>query len=169
MKFQDHQTFDVPVEVLRALYLNPDYYQKKYDLLGMRDLELVSNQQDAQTSEFAYRMSLMPTNKLPKLAEKFIDPNKPIMVLRTARWDLKSNQGELTIEVLQTKRVRLGALMVLESTDSGCVNKQNWTITIDVPLIGEKLANLLAEDIRGKTRADEAVTRQLLADLNSAS
>lgn len=165
MKFSETQRFSSPLAQLQQLYFNPDYYQKKYERLGMTDLALVSSEQRGDIFETAWKMSLMPADKLPKLAERFIDPNRPIAVLRRARWEMSKNQGQLSIEVEQTRRVNLSASLQLRAEGDNSVNQQDWEITVDVPLIGEKLAKLLAEDIRKKTRADEQVTQQLLNNL----
>jgi hypothetical protein len=45
----------------------------------------------------------------------------------------------------------------------GCVNVLQWALTCAVPLLGGKIEQLLAKEMRNKAAADLEISRRLLA------
>ncbi len=168
MKFTEEHRFDFPLEVVQKAYFDPAFAPRKYAELGLADIQVMDSSSDANESSVVVRFKMLPTVKLPGFAQKFVPQDKPVGVQQTDHWDKTTNRGTLDVELAgMSSMTTLHCNMELVADGEQTVNKMNWTVEAKVPLVGSKLAKVLAEDIQQKSEADRQATATILADYAS--
>ena len=79
----------------------------------------------------------------------------------TDAWDAATKTGKITTEI-KGAPVKVTADMKLEASGKGAVNRMVWTLSCGIPLVGGKLESILAEDVKVKSKRDEAASQTLL-------
>ncbi len=161
MKFEDKHTFDKPAATVIKMFSDRVYFERKYKDLGFTDIEVLEHEKT--DSKFRIKVRYVAKNDvaLPEFAKKFI-PAKMVVVQQDA-WDLKRMTGRLEVEIRGTP-VKVACDMTLKDEGKGSANLLKWTISCPIPLVGSKLEQLTADDIRAKAANDIATTRRILAD-----
>ena len=163
MKFTDEHVFEQPLDVVRKAYFDPEFAPKKYAALGLQDIKVTAQGKTGDESFVTCRFKMLPTINVPGFAQKFIKQDKPVGVQQTDRWNTTTNTGSLLVELAgMTSVTSLECQMTLEKHSKGTVNRMSWSVECKVPLIGGKLAKLLAEDIQQKSEADRQATAEIL-------
>ena len=96
---------------------------------------------------------------VPDFAKKFM--GETVSVTQTDAWDAATKTGKITTEI-KGAPVKVTADMKLEASGKGAVNRMVWTLSCGIPLVGGKLESILAEDVKVKSKRDEAASQTLL-------
>lgn len=168
MNFTDEHRFDYPLDVVRKAYFDPTFAPRKYAELGLSDIKVMDSDSSDDESSVVVRFKMLPTIKVPGFAQKFIAQDKPVGVEQTDRWNKNSNEGTLDIKLAgMSSMTIIHCAMRLEADGDQTVNHMTWTVEAKVPIVGGKLAKLLAEDIQKKSADDEKATAAILAEYSA--
>jgi len=159
MKYEERQEFDQPWDIVKQMFSDPAYFEKKAKLLKRRDVKVLEHEKNGDHFRIRFSFDETPTIELPSYAQRFA--GKSAHVIEEDRWNLKTRTGKLSFE-LQGLPVKLGAEMKVLDTDSGCVNVLSWNVSCSLPLVGGKFEKLIAQDIQHKAGHDLAVSQALL-------
>lgn len=161
MKFEEVHAFDQSAETVMRMYADRAFFDRKYRDLAMVDFELLDHQQSDKRFSVKYRLVMKSDAPLPEAAKKIIGDN--LRITQQDSWDLDRREGRIDIEI-KGAPLTICADMKLGEENGRGVNRQHWTITCKVPLVGGKIEKAVAEDIRTKSRADLEVSRKIILD-----
>lgn len=162
MEFKNEQIMRAPIERVREMYWDPAFLPRKYSELGLKDIEVVSQNKTDKESQVTCSFKMKPSIQLPKVAQKFIGGRDWLPVTQTDTWDMQTQTGRLDIVIHPLKPVTIRCDMKLEQHPEGAVNRMSWKVECSVPLVGGQLAKILADDIQRKFADDCAVTNRIL-------
>lgn len=162
MKHEQKQTFDKPPETVIRMFGDRRYFERKYELLGFRDIEVLEREAAGDRFRIRIRYTAGADIPLPDFARKFLSGD--ITIVQEERWDLAKMTGRLDVD-LRGVPIKVGADMTLDGHGKGGAAKTlNWDVRCSIPLVGGKLEKLLLADIGAKADADLAASRKILAD-----
>jgi len=162
MKFETTLVWDAPLARVLLMLTSPDYVVRKAELANHESFAVVNQADDGRYFSITSRITGKPSIKLPAIAQKFVKSDQLIEIDQTDRWDRDTATGSLTVVNQSVKAVNISATMQLSEVDGATTNTIRWDVTCDIPLIGGKLAALLAEDIQQKAAQNAEVSRQIL-------
>lgn len=161
MQYTEQNIHAKNAEVVLKMFTDPAYFMNKYKKVGATQIE----QLECRKSEHAFSITtsrqVAVEAPVPAFAKKLV-PDQ-ITIIQTDTWDLKSRTGTLDIQ-FKGIPVTIKCNMALRDQGSECIQDLNFTLKVSVPLIGAKLEQLLADDLRQKFAADAAAARELLKD-----
>lgn len=161
MEFDDRHTFDKPAAAVMTMFSDRDYFERKYKALGFTDIHVLEHNKSDQKFRIKVRYTAANDVALPEFAKKFI-PSSMVVTQQDA-WDLKRMTGRIDVEIRGTP-VKVACDMSLKDEPKGSANSLKWTVSCGIPLVGGKLEQLTADDIKAKAGSDIATTRRILAD-----
>ena len=159
-KYEERQAFDQPPETVMKMFTDRAYFERKYAASGGWDIQVLEHELTAARFRIKCSYQRKPDADVPAVARKFI--GESVHVTQEDVWDLKARTGRLTVE-LRGAPVRMSAEMKLVAEAGGCANVLSWTLNCPVPLVGGKMEQVLAKEMREKAAADLAISRRLLA------
>ncbi|MGH8462245.1 MAG: DUF2505 domain-containing protein [Stenotrophobium sp.] len=162
MQFEDRHVFDKPAATVMTMYVERSFFERKYKDLGGWDIEVL----DHEKSDTKFRIKCRYTTKasiasIPSFAQKFIGSS--ITLIQQDTWDIKARTGWLDIE-MKNAPVRIHADMTLRDEAGVAINAMKWNVSCGIPLIGGKLEQLVADDIKAKSGKDAKVSQIILND-----
>jgi len=162
MKHEQKQTFDKPASTVIRMFADRRYFERKYQLLGFRNVEVLEHHLDDKSFRIRVRYTATASVPLPDFARKFVPGD--VNVEQEDRWDLVKRVGRIEVQPGGLP-VKVTADMKLQDHGAGgAVNVLSWDVRCSIPLIGGKLEKVLISDIEAKADADLAASRQVLAD-----
>ena len=162
MKFETTLTWDAPLSRVLVMLTSPEYVVRKAELANHDSFAVVAQSDDGRFFSITSHIQGRPSIKLPAIAQKFVKSDQKIEIDQTDRWDRETATGALLIVNQSVKAVSISATMQLREQDGITTNTLSWDVSCDIPLIGSKLAALLAEDIQQKAALNADVSRQIL-------
>lgn len=159
MKFDDKHTFDKPAATVLKMFSDKAYFERKYKELGWRNVAVLDHSVDAKKFRIKVRYTAPNSAPVPDFAKKFLGETNE--VTQTDSWDLEKKTGRLEAEIKGVP-VKVAADMKLVDEGAGSANKLSWNLSCGIPLLGGKLEDLVAGDIKAKARTDLAKTREIL-------
>ena len=162
MKFETTLTWDAPLSRVLVMLTSPEYVVRKAELANHDSFAVVAQSDDGRFFSITSHIQGRPSIKLPAIAQKFVKSDQKIEIDQTDRWDRETATGALLIVNQSVKAVSISATMQLREQDGITTNTLSWDVSCDIPLIGGKLAALLAEDIQQKAALNADVSRQIL-------
>jgi hypothetical protein len=160
-KYEERQAFDQPAEKVLKMFTDRAYFERKYAASGGWDIKVLEHELSATRFRIKCSYSRKPDAEVPAVAKKFIGDS--VQVTQEDVWDLQARTGRLSIEI-RNAPIRMQAEMKLLTEKGGCSNVLGWTLNCPVPLIGGKMEQMLAKEMRDKAAADLAISRRLLAE-----
>ncbi len=159
MKFREAIRHTLPADRVLSAYANPDFYPAKYAATDGRDIRVLDTGND--DGQFHIRVSRKVPADIPVPAfARGLFPHE-ITLIQTDRWDRASGTGSVAIEFVGLP-VRIDCGLALSGEGDRMVETLDFEIRVDMPLVGGKLAKLLAEDLQLKFAKDTEVTLALL-------
>ena len=155
-----HLDFDDDCGTVLRMLTDADFYRAKYEALGFEGLQLtIETPEDADFGVLArYRTeSELP---LPSWARKALPDT--IRVEQRDCWDSARSHGSIEIGI-HGAPVRISARMTLTPHEGGARNRVDWAFGCRVPVIGKRVAELVAEDVCAKAERDHAFVRAQIA------
>lgn len=165
MKFVTTMTWEAPLDRVLAMVTDPRYVERKTQLMNYLDYEILSC--DTVDDVFTARVKVTdrPSIQLPAFAQRFVKQDQPLVMDQVDTWDKSTATGEVVLENRSVNVVKIRAGMALSELDGITTNTLHWVVTCSVPLVGGKLAAMIADDIREKASRTEKVSRQVLNEL----
>lgn len=159
MQFNDRHTFDKPAATVIKMFSDRAYFERKYQALGFRSVEVLEHSNNGGKFRIKVRYSAPNSAPLPDFAKKFLGETN--VVTQTDTWDIERKTGRLEAEIRGVP-VKVNAAMALKDEARGCVNTLKWDLSCGIPFVGGKLEEVVAGDIRAKSKADNDKSRELL-------
>lgn len=164
MKFVTTSTWDAPLPRVMAMLSDVRYAERKLELMNFEFHEVLSSKLEGDIFTVVTHIIGKPSIKLPALAQKFIKPDQSIEIEQTDTWDRATATGSLKLINKSISVVTISAQMALTEANGQTVNTLSWTVACSLPLIGGKLAEMLAEDVRAKAGDVERISQQILSE-----
>ena len=159
-QYEERQNFDQPKAKVLRMFSDRAYFEKKYAASGGWDIKVLEHELTATRFRIKCSYSRKPDAEVPSFAKKII--GEAVHLVQEDIWDLERATGHLKIEIRHTP-IRMSAEMRVIEEPGGCANVLQWTISCAVPLIGSKLEQMLAKEMKDKAAADLEISRRLLA------
>jgi len=161
LETKDTHHYDQTVDIIFNTFTDPDFIAAKYAGVGCRNAEIVERTEHAGGVTLITKREV-PAN-VPGLLKKFLGEwNK---VVQTEQWQGepgKARTCDLKIELMGVP-VTVAGTMNLHPTDSGCANEIRINVNCSIPLVGGKLADFVASDIKKNMDAEYAFTKNYVA------
>lgn len=161
MQFQDNHIYDESLSRIEAMYFDAEFCPRKYAELGLADIRVLSAGHDGHEFHVSCHFLMEPSLPLPGFARKFLGGGV-VAVTQTDRWNTATRQGQLEFHLEKHPIIKIAAQMSLEEHERGTINRMDWTVECKVPVVGGKLAELLAKDIQSKSAADLDASVQVM-------
>lgn len=162
MKFETRMTWDAPLSRVIAMLTDRRYFERKHERMAHEAADITACTLDGDRFSITTRVMGKPSIKIPALAQKFVKADQSIEIEQTDSWDRASGKGSIRVVNKSVSQVSVSAEMQLRETAGGTENVISWTVDCSLPLIGGKLAAMLADDIRAKADKNQQVSREIL-------
>lgn len=162
IQFETTTTWPAPMTRVLAMITDPAYLMLRMDRMGYVGAEIVESTVDEQRSAFVLRAQAKPTVKVPAIAKKFVREDQLITLSQTEEWCKTTATGTLRLQTVSV--VDVTAKMQLTEADGVTTNRIAWTVSCDLPLIGHKLAAIIAEDLQAKAALNARVSQEIMAE-----
>jgi hypothetical protein len=159
MQFTDKHSFDQPAATVIRMFSDKAYFERKYKDLGFKNVQVLEHTADARRFRIKVRYLAPNSAPLPDFAKKFLGETNEITQSDT--WDLDKKTGRIEAEIKGVP-VKVTADMKLADEGSGSANTLKWNLSCGIPFIGGKLEEVVAGDIKGKSKTDLAKSREIL-------
>jgi hypothetical protein len=163
MELSATHTYQHPVPAVFDVLTDFDAMKAKYEALGQTDVELVRRDERDDGSVTVVTRRVVPLD-LPGFAKKVLSPRQTIT--QTDDWSAPDAQGArhgtFTVEA-KGSPVTIRGTLHLAPKGAGCTNTTQVTIECKVPLVGGKIAELVAGDTRRAIEHEESWVRAHLA------
>lgn len=165
MKVDHHQDYPATLDTLWKVFGNPEYPEKKYRALGATQFRMLRSNVTSENIEIELeRVTPVTLDKVPEWARKFVKPEQTMR--HHTRWKRSGAQVQSTLSV-----VPVGVPVTVEGTgriqQTGTDTTRvtlNFEVSCKIPLVGGKVAQLFAEQLKIALEADYAYTLQHLKD-----
>ncbi|TXH05756.1 MAG: DUF2505 domain-containing protein [Nevskiaceae bacterium] len=159
MKFSYTQTFAKNADTVLKMFCDPAYHEKLQRALGALDYRQLEHSDDGKRFRIKCTYTVKSDVPLPGFAKKILGETST--VVQTETWDRTARKGEVIIEV-KALPGSLRAQTAIADSAGGSTKTFNWEVTVKIPLIGGKLEDLIAGDIRSKIEPEQNAGRDLL-------
>jgi hypothetical protein len=149
MELSAIDTYPHTADVVFAALTDFEAVRSKYEAIGQSDVQLVRHEQGDDGSVTLVTSRVVPL-ELPGFAKKVLSPKQ--QVTQTDVWSAPDPSGGRTgtfaVEAKGTPVRVHGTLRLAPDGSDGCTNTTVVTVECPVPLIGGKIADLVANDTR---------------------
>lgn len=159
MKYRE--TIDYPIscaEVFRH-FGAPEFFLRKYEMQGATHLHVDA----AEFSETGFSITVtrhVPVEvDIPAFARSRVPDH--VTLVQTDSWDIANRRGHLDIRFRHLP-VHVTCALTMADTASGARETLDFDLRVNVPLIGGKLEEILARDLRLKFAKDTEATLRLM-------
>ncbi len=157
MQFTANHTYKRPVADVFAALTDFDAVKAKYEALGQSDVKLVSREEGEDGSVTLVTRRVVPL-ELPGFAKRVLSPKQS--VTQTDAWSAVDAKGARTgtfvVEAKGTPVRVHGELRLASKGAKGCTNSTAVRIECKLPLIGGKIAEVVAKDTRRAVDHEQA-------------
>lgn len=159
MKYSERIDYSQSSAELLNVFSNPEFFKAKYAATGAHDIQVLESEKS--NGHFRIKVSRkVPTDvPIPSFAKSLVPAH--ITLVQTDTWDLEKGVGSLDIEFIGIP-VRVRCELVLNDVVGRAVEDLQFDIRVNLPLIGGKLEQLLADDLKVKFAKDTEVTLDML-------
>ena len=159
MQFNDKHSFDKPAASVIKMFADKAYFERKYKELGFSGIEVLEHSVDSKKFRIKVRYAAPNSAPLPDFAKKFLGETN--VVTQSDTWDIEKKTGRLEAEIRGVP-VKVFADMTLKDEGAGSANTLTWNLNCGIPFIGGKLEEVVAGDIKAKSKGDQAKSREIL-------
>jgi hypothetical protein len=149
MQFNAIHDYRHPPDEVFAALTDFEAVKSKYEAIGQSEVQLVRRDEGEDGSVTLVTTRVVPL-ELPGFAKKVLSPKQH--VTQTDVWSGADGKGlrtgTFTVEAKGTPVRLQGTLQLVPRGAKGCTNTTDVTVECKVPLIGGKIADLVAGDTR---------------------
>jgi len=146
-----------PLEAVFAKLIDGEFVRRRSSAAGHRNIEITVDEKNGATE---IRLERDIESDIPKFAKRFINPVNH--VLDVIRWRDAGDGKAGTYDVKVSARITVKGEMTLRPSGTGCVYEDTCTPTVDVPLIGKKIAKLVSDETVTAIKEDCRFTQREL-------
>lgn len=161
MQFTLHNSYPYPADTVVQVFADQDFFTEKYRRCGAENIRVLAYENAGGKSHITVQREVRLAD-IPAFARRIL-PNT-LTLIQSDDWDRHSKTGHIDIQ-LSGVPARITCDMVLTDNDTGADIRLDFHISVNVPLIGERLARLLAMDLKRKFREDSEQAAQVIAEL----
>lgn len=161
MQFTDKHAFNKNADTVMKMYSDKEFFLRKYKESGYQDIQVLAHEKSGDKFRIKCQYAMKTDVPVPGFAKKFMPDTST--VVQEDSWDCKAKKGRLNIEIKGVP-AKISCDMTLTDAGSGSANSFKWDISVKIPLVGGKLEELIANDIRSKSKKDHGVTAKILED-----
>ena len=162
MKFHKSSTYPYPSDVVIQLFSDPDYFLEKYRLTGASHIQLLDHHIENDISSITVRRDVSLEIPLPRFAQALIDDT--VTLIQTDTWDRQRKTGTLSIHMKGAPAI-VRCHMALSDQREDTRLDLEFEIDVNVPLVGQKIAALMARDLDRKFQRDDEKGKTVMASL----
>lgn len=164
MKFQTQLTWDAPLARVLAMITDRAYVERKQALMNEdARWEIAAHSDDGRHFRISTRFFSKPGANLPAIARRFIKDDQVIELIQHDHWDRETASAVCSLENTAFQAITVTSRMQLTEAGGVTTNTVSWDVSCSIPLVGGKLAELVAEEIRAKAALNERISREILA------
>lgn len=160
MKFSYTQTFAKDADTVLKMFCDPAYHEKLQKALGGMGYKMLEHSDDGTRFRIKMTYNVEAGASVPGFAKKILGETSSVVQEET--WDRSQRKGMVSIQV-KTLPGTLRSENTLTEKAGVSTKTFNWEINVKIPLVGGKLEQLVADDIKGKIEPEQAAAKQLLA------
>jgi hypothetical protein len=157
VEFSVTHTYQRPAEQVFAVLTDFDCVSEKYEALGHGDVELIARDEHSDGALTLVTRRVVPL-ELPGFAKRVLSPRQS--VTQTDEWSAADEKGVRTgtfeVSVMGTPVQVRGTMRLAPSGKKRCNSATNVTVGCRVPLIGGKIAGLVAGDTKRAVDHEQA-------------
>ncbi len=145
------------VDAVFAKLTDPAHLEERSKAAGDKNVKVSV---ERSGDEVVVRLERDIETEIPSFAKKFVNPvNHVVDVLR---WRDGGDGKTGTYRVDVSSRIRVEGTLALRPTASGCEYVDSFTPTVDMPLVGKKIASLVDEKTESAVRENCRRTERAL-------
>ena len=159
MQFTDKHSYTKNSDTVMKMYADRAFFERKYQDSGYWDIKVLEHEKSGDRFRIKCQYTMKSDVPVPGFAKKFLPETST--VVQEDSWDCKAKKGRLSIEI-KSLPARISCDMALADAAGGSANHFKWDVSVKIPLVGGKVEDLIATDIRSKSKRDHAVTAKIL-------
>ncbi len=160
MKFSFVHEFDTDVKSYWELFLSDDFNKVMLEALGMKNIKLISKEDDGTT--FRRSQSMEPTLSLPSMFAKFV-PDMGYSEHDTLVWSTNTMKVVIEPRSMKDKFKTTGDYIVTPLGDNRCRREFKGEVSMSIPFIGGKMESYTVDQMKASYEAATRVTREWIA------
>ena len=162
MKLNLHNHYPYPAETVVRVFGDQDFFTEKYRRVGASNIRVLDFSNEHGESHIRVRRDVDLLGALPPFARSILPGT--LTVIQTDYWNQHTLRGGIDLELVAVP-VRITCDMTLENDGQGTVQTLDFDITVDLPLISERIARLLASDLEKQVRTDSEAAAEIMPKL----
>lgn len=162
MKFRETISYPYPIRALLPVLTDPAFLLRKYEAQGAHNIQMLSQEVCERKSRICVQRAVPVSVDIPAFAKSMVPAH--ITLIQTDSWDKRSHAGQLDIQ-LAGLSAKVVCQMQMVSKGDGTLQTLDFDVRVGVPLIGGKLEELLARDLRQKFTKDTQVTLGIISSV----
>lgn len=162
MQFQEFNRYPFPAHAVVQVFGNKNYFIQKYTGAGASSIEVLDEQHNDGKTRIAVSRHVDIDVDVPAFARKFVPDT--ITVVQIDSWDQAALRGNLDIQFKGMPAVVKCDMTLTDDDEGSCVLQLNFSVKINVPLIGDKLAKVLGADLKKKFERDSLHAQKVMAE-----
>ena len=160
MKLTVHSHYPYPAESIVQVFGEQAFFTEKYQLCGAGNIRVMDFHPGPDQTRIRVQRDVKLAEALPAFARAILPDT--VTVIQSDSWHRPSKTGQIEIELVSVP-VRITADMALEDDQDGAAMTVEFDISVDLPLIGERIARLLARDLQKQYHMDTEAGQQVMA------
>ena len=159
MTFNEQNQYPFPADTVIQVFADKDYFLEKYRLSGAGNIQLLEDTNDGEHSRIVTQRDVDIDINVPAFARKFVP--EVVTLIQTDAWHRTRKTGQLDIRF---KGVPAEVHCDMTLTDHGdhAILDLRFSVQVRVPMVGDKLAGLLARDLKTKFQRDARHAEQVM-------
>lgn len=161
MKVRASHRYSQPVDVVFELFCQPDFYVRKFESVGGRNVEVLESERSGDGFSISVRRD-MPA-AAPAVIRSII--GEWTTLVQAEEWGGDPGEeywNEIDVDADMVP-VKITGTMNLRARDDGCVNEVELDIRCGIPLLGRKVEEFVAGDAEKTLAAEHDFIRSELA------
>jgi hypothetical protein len=159
MQFQEKKHYPYPAETLLKVFSDRDYFLEKYARSGATGISVLEDVQTDAGSRISISRDVQVDVPVPAFAQKYVPHT--ITLIQTDSWNYASRTGHIEIR-FKGMPAEINCAMHMEQDGDASTLVLNFTARVQIPFVGNKLAEVLSRDLRAKFEKDSAATQHAL-------
>ncbi|MEE4250439.1 MAG: DUF2505 domain-containing protein [Alcanivoracaceae bacterium] len=159
MNFQEKKSYHYPADMLLKVFSDKEYFLEKYARSGATAISVLEDVQTESGSRITISRDVQVDVPVPAFARKYVPHT--ITLIQSDSWDYASRTGHIKIR-FKGMPAQINCAMHMEQHGSASTLVLNFTAKVQIPFVGNKLAEVLSHDLRAKFEKDSAAAEHAM-------
>lgn len=152
-------TYRHPIEDVFAKLVDEGHLRDRSEQAGHRKIEV---KVEEKGGGYEIRIARDIDSQIPAIAKRFVSPVNHVVDI--VRWRDAGDGKAGTYDIVVSSRIRISGEMTLKPMPDGCVYTDTCTPEVDMPLIGKRIAKIVAKETTDAIAQDCQRTERALAE-----